>query len=280
MKINLKDIRLDGNTQPRKYVNEEVVGDYAELLLEDTKFPPVVVFHDGANYWLADGFHRFHANKKAGFVDIEADVHKGTRREAILYSVGANADHGLRRTNEDKRKAVCTLLNDIEWSEWSDTEIARRCCVSDMTVSRVRKTLGLEKTEKKYVNKHGEVATMKTDNMKKPSEPEVMMPPAESEANHELEELAAAHAELAEENAKLLDKLAVQSMEGTAEEKSAAANALEELRMQVKTLEAELRAVKNSRDQLQAKNADMLKQVNYWKKRAEKAEKLTDQQAA
>ena len=63
MKIKLKDVRLDGGTQPRKFVNEDVVGDYAELLLEDAKFPPVVIFHDGANYWLADGYHRWHANK-------------------------------------------------------------------------------------------------------------------------------------------------------------------------------------------------------------------------
>lgn len=272
MKLKLKDIRLDGETQPRKYVNEEVVGDYAELLLEDAKFPPVTVFNDGANYWLADGFHRFHANKKAGFLDIEAEVIDGTRRDAILYSVGANAVHGLRRTNEDKRKAVETLLGDIEWSEWSDREIARQCNVSDMTVSRVRKTLGLAKTEKKYSTRHGTQATMKTEGMKKPSEPEVMMPPAESQANHELEELAVAHAELAEENARLLDKLAVQNMGGTAEQKQEAAITIASLRQQLTALEAELRAVKSSRDQLQAKNADMLKQVKYWQKRAEKAE--------
>jgi hypothetical protein len=36
---------------------------------------------------------------------------------------------------------------------------------------------------------------------------------------------------------------------------------------------AEMKAVKNSRDQFQAKNADLIKQVNYWRKRAEKAEK-------
>ena len=272
MKINLKNIRLDGDTQPRKYVNEEVVGDYAELLLEDAKFPPVTVFNDGANYWLADGFHRFHANKKAGFLDIEADVIDGTRRDAILYSVGANSIHGLRRTNDDKRKAIATLLNDIEWGEWSDREIGRQCHVSDMTVTRVRKTLGLEKTEKKYTTKHGTVATMKNEKDKQPSEPVVMMPPAESESNHQLEELAIAHAELAEENAKLMDKLAVATMDATEEEKEAAANTMEDLRMQVKTLEAELRAVKSSRDQLQQKNSDMLKQVKYWQKRAEKAE--------
>lgn len=62
----------------------------------------------------------------------------GTQRDAIPYSVSANSKHGLRRTNADKRKAVLTLLNDEEWSEWSDREIARRCEVSNRVVSNYR----------------------------------------------------------------------------------------------------------------------------------------------
>jgi hypothetical protein len=93
----------------------------------------------------------------------------------------------------------------------------------------------------------------------------------EPKEDFRLQELAAAHADLAAENAALLDKLAVASMDGTEEEKQAAANTLEELRSQIKTMEAELRAVKNSRDQLQAKNAELIKQVAYWRKQAEKA---------
>ena len=268
MKLTLKSVRLDGDTQPRQFVNEDVVSDYAELLLEDVVMPPVVVFHDGANYWLADGFHRFHANKKAGFLDIEAEVHKGTRRDAILWSVGANSDHGLRRTNDDK--AVATLLADMEWGDWSDNEIAKRCNVSHTFVGRVRKSVGLEQTEKKYTNKHGQEAVMK---VRQPSEPVIMKPAEIEPENDALQELATAHAELAEENAKLLDRLAVQNMAGSEEEKQQAADTIDSLRLQVKTLEAELRAVKASRDQLQAKNADMIKQIAYFRKRYEKAEK-------
>lgn len=269
MKILLKQVRLDGDTQPRQFINEDVVNDYSEHMLEDAVFPPIDVFHDGANYWLADGFHRFFATKKAGFLDIEANVHEGTRRDAVLFSVGTNAVHGLRRTNDDKRKAVLTLLNDLEWSEWSDNEIARRCHVSNMTVGRIKKSMNLEKsTEVKYKDKHGNVSTMKTK-----AEPEVVtLKPLEKMVEPEddkLHELAVAHQELAEENAKLMDQLAVKNMEGTAEEKQAAAETIADLRAQIKTLEAELRAVKVSRDQLQAKNADMLKQLNYWRKKAE-----------
>jgi hypothetical protein len=72
------------------------------------------VFYDGAEYWLADGFHRVHAAQKLRRLTIAADVRQGTRRDAVLLSARANAEHGLRRTNEDKRRAVLTLLADPE----------------------------------------------------------------------------------------------------------------------------------------------------------------------
>lgn len=268
MKIKLKDIRLDGGTQPRQFINQDVVADYTELLLESAVFPPVTVFHDGANFWLGDGFHRFFANKKAGFIDIECDVKQGTMRDAVLFSVGTNADHGLRRTNEDKRKAIQTLTEDIEWGEWSDSEIARRCNVSNHLVARVKKMIGLEQTEKKYTTKHGTVAKMKMP--EKPAEVETLKPVEEMIEVSRLQELAAAHEELAAENEKLLHKVAVQHMEGTEEEKQAAANTLEEQRSYITQLEAELRAVKASRDQFQSENAELKKQVAYWRKKAEK----------
>ena len=36
----------------------------------------------------------------------------GGLRDAILFSVGANAAHGLRRTNADKRRTVLLLWED------------------------------------------------------------------------------------------------------------------------------------------------------------------------
>lgn len=50
----------------------------------------------------------------------------------------ANADHGLRRSNEDKRKAVGLLLADAEWSKLSNAEIARLCNVSHTFVNNTR----------------------------------------------------------------------------------------------------------------------------------------------
>jgi hypothetical protein len=62
-------------------------------------------------------------------------------REAVLSSCGANAAHGVPRTNEDKRRAVMKLLNDTEWSGWVDLEIARRAHVSNHFVRKLREEL-------------------------------------------------------------------------------------------------------------------------------------------
>ena len=129
--LKLEQIRIDGGTQPRVAIDEQVVADYAELYGSGFNLPPVTVFYDGVNYWLADGFHRYWANKKIDCEYVFADIRQGTQRDAILYSVGANASHGLRRTNADKRKALLIMLEDEEWSQWSTREIARQCGVSE-----------------------------------------------------------------------------------------------------------------------------------------------------
>lgn len=136
-------IRLDGGTQPRAGIDQAVVDDYHSDMQAGAQFPPVELVYDGTNYWLWDGFHRFHALRKDGDRLIAANVRQGTRRDAVLLSVGANATHGFRRTNEDKRRSVLALLHDDEWRQWSDREIARRCAVSNQFVSNVRSGLSV-----------------------------------------------------------------------------------------------------------------------------------------
>lgn len=138
MKLPLDKVLTDGGTQARAALNEDVVAEYAEAIIGGADLPPVVVFQDGKKYWLADGFHRFHAHRKANAESIDADVRVGTKRDAILHSVGANSLHGLRRSNEDKRCAVRTLLNDREWGAWSDRQIADACGVSHPFVAAIR----------------------------------------------------------------------------------------------------------------------------------------------
>ena len=136
--INLNTIRIDGGTQSRVGLNMDAVAEYASALDDSTELPPIVVFNDGSDNWLADGFHRFHAYVARDRASIPADVQVGTQRDAILFACGANATHGLRRTNEDKRKAVAVLLGDPEWSKLTDREIGRRCHVDHKSVATWR----------------------------------------------------------------------------------------------------------------------------------------------
>lgn len=142
--LALAAITNDGGTQMRAGMNADTVKEYEDALTDADAwpFPPVVVYHDGARYWLADGFHRLNAAHRSGkFQEIPADIKPGTRRDAVLYAAGANAGHGLRRNNDDKERAVKALLEDDEWRKWSDNEIAKRCAVSQPFVSALRKKL-------------------------------------------------------------------------------------------------------------------------------------------
>lgn len=127
--------------QSRVAISWTTVEEYAHDMREGATFPPIRVRHDGETYWCGDGCHRIHAARQSGQVTILADVEPGDRRDAVLDAAGANADHGLRRSNEDKRRAVEMLLQDEEWSQWSDHEIARRCKVSQPFVSKMRNEL-------------------------------------------------------------------------------------------------------------------------------------------
>lgn len=136
--LSLKSIRIDGGTQSRVELHSATVEEYAEAMHEGEAFPPVVVFFDGADHWLADGFHRYCGADHAGLEAIAADVRNGTQADAQLFSFGVNASHGLRRTNADKRKAVTGALQHSVSCKWSDRQIAKHCGVSDKTVSAVR----------------------------------------------------------------------------------------------------------------------------------------------
>ena len=166
--IAISQIARDSKTQQREELDLNVVEDYCEALLSDAKLPPVKVKFDGSNYWLYDGFHTLKAAEQAGLTEIKAQITPGNLRDAILESVGVNAEHGLRRSRETKRRSVLTLLKDPEWGQWSDCEIAKKCKVSQPFVSKLRKSIThnvMSDTLKKYKDKHGNLSKMNTANI-------------------------------------------------------------------------------------------------------------------
>ena len=168
--LAIAQIIRDQRAQQREELDPEVVAEYSMIFVAGEKLPPVKVKFDGTNYWLYDGFHTISAAEQAGQTEIEAQITPGNLRDAILESVGVNADHGLRRTRETKRRSVMTLLRDPEWGQWSDREIARRCQVHHSTVAKIRQNLtgGLASdNHKNYKDKHGNISTMDTTNIGK-----------------------------------------------------------------------------------------------------------------
>ena len=145
--INRSAIRIDGCTQARTELNAATVAEYKAAIADGKVLPPVTVFFDGSDFWLADGFHRFHAQDDRA--SLQAEVRNGTKRDAVLYACGANANHGLQRSNEDKRRAVAIMLADAEWSGMSDRDIAKHCSVSHTFVSNLRNPKPKEKAPAK-----------------------------------------------------------------------------------------------------------------------------------
>lgn len=265
--LDLNLIRTDGLTQSRAKLNEDVVAEYAELYRAGVQFPPVIVFFDGKDRWLADGFHRFFAAKSAGLTSIYENITPGTLRDAKFYSWQANQEHGQRRTNEDKRSIVLAVLQDEEASQWSDNKIAKEFGFSPNFVGTVRKSLSSEDsekpTERTYTTKHGNTATMQTANIGKlrPAPPQVDEPVAPvARDEDDYTELDAAQDQISE----LQSMLVVANLgDASDEDKLQASNLIADLQAEIKTLSATLKAVELSRDRLMEENTQLKRQCSY-----------------
>ncbi|MCE9547630.1 MAG: ParB N-terminal domain-containing protein [Planctomycetia bacterium] len=139
--LPLASIVVDAAIQCRVGLNAEHLKRLADAMERGKDLDPIDVFQDGdAPPIVADGFHRHETHLKAGRASIPCIVHSGGRREAVLFAAGANARHGLPRTNADKRRAVGKLLADSVWGQWSDRAIADKCGVSHTFVAAARAT--------------------------------------------------------------------------------------------------------------------------------------------
>lgn len=262
-KLNLDQIRIDGDTQARVALDSAQVAQYAECLREGDKFPPVVVFHDGSHYWLADGFHRYHAHRQAELPDIEAEVAPGTVEEAQIFSFGANSKRGLSTTHEDNRAIIKRMFEHPISKDWTNAQIARHVGVSKMTVGRIKASLGITSpTKRSYTKKDGTKVTINTENLstKQP----------ESDA---LAEMADTVESLSAENQRLKDAIAVGQWDATDIEKIDAQETIKELREQIRLLEIDNRALRDSRDMFQNRNAELMALVKSLQAKLKKLDK-------
>ncbi len=271
--LNLLNIRIDGGTQARLQLNQEVVAEYAEKMRDGEVFPPVTVYFDGSEYWLADGFHRYFATKANAKASIDADVENGTQQEAKKYSWKANSRRGLRLNHDDFRNIILAMLSDEETKTWSNRQIAEWVGVSHSTVNRIKSSLeqsSSDTTEKKYINKHGKESVMKTEKIGKtvqkipaPDMTSALMVKQEVvlELNEKIDELSQTINMLADENTLMRDKIAIGQWDASEIEKIDAEETIKDLREQLRVLDLDNKALRQSRDMFQNRNSELMKTV-------------------
>jgi len=95
MRIPISEILSADNTDHG--VDRKLVADLTPLIERGAKILPVVVFRDGAgNHWLADGYCRLLASRRAELDVIEAQVISGTKEDAVEYRNAALIAQGRR----------------------------------------------------------------------------------------------------------------------------------------------------------------------------------------
>jgi len=165
--MKLSALLLDVQAQPRAVLDWNLIAEYADDVRGGASFPPVVAFGTESRAWVGDGWHRTHSHIQAEADEIAVDLRPGGLDEAIWHSLSANRDHGLRRTNEDKRRAVERAL--LARPELSNRDIARHCGVSNMMVGRLRaemeSSLTLLQIETRTVERNGQTYTQQTANI-------------------------------------------------------------------------------------------------------------------
>lgn len=264
--LKIAKLRISNELQARQCLNKDVITDYAEALESGCLLPPVEVVDTTAALVLVDGFHRLHAYKQLGRNEIPAVVTKGTNLDALKAALSANAHHGLQRSRQDKAKAVEMALDDFELEALSDREIAELCVVSHTFVANQRRKLA----NTPYPNSPC-VASPKTPAITKVA----TLPPSLVEDRVSVpayDPRDDAMAEVALENEQLKDRLAVEAMDASEEEKLMASETIAELRGKVCKLEIINTSLVISRDQFQNENAQLKRQVSTLERKLKAAE--------
>jgi hypothetical protein len=134
-------IVLDESAQPRVTMDFGMVEEFAADMLRGDAFPPLDVFFDGEVYWLADGFHRYHAATAIGMTEIVCRVDDGDLDDAVWFSLQANRSNGVRRTRQDVQNAVRRAITHRRGISQADQWIGAYVGCDGKTVNAQRQLL-------------------------------------------------------------------------------------------------------------------------------------------
>lgn len=250
---------------------------------------PVIVFEG----MVLDGWHRYSACVQLGIKPQQFTFAEG--KDPVAFVLSQNL-HRRHLTGSQRAAAV------VACAEWSprgkpaakpemvsglrEADMAKVAGTSDRTIrdAKVAHKAGLTDAVKAGALTAHEAAQVargkpaKKVESPKPAakaEPKRALPTAPDSAMSDADELADAReavSALSEENEQLRDKLAVESMDVNEDLKTQAAETIRELRAKVKTLEAELDAVKASRDTHMRENTELKRQCQSLMRQLKKAQ--------
>jgi hypothetical protein len=258
MLLKLDEITLIEGNHAREKISQKQVSQYAALMKDGVVFPPIIVFGD--ENILGDGWHRFYAHRHNKQTEIMVEKKEGGAREARLYSYQAN-NHGLPPTPKERIANAQYLLDDSEWSQWSDAKIAAHVGLGRVTVWRMRKSVSKKQIPKptpkeitpaapKEVVTNAPVA----DTFQEPSESDI-----EALEDSQVQELAETITELQKEIMSLRDIIASKRWEASEIEQEDILDTVKELRTQIEILEEENRTLRISRDTHQQRCAELIR---------------------
>jgi hypothetical protein len=146
--IAMKMILVDSRFQARRTtIDMDHVKKLADIRnLNDGEYlHPIVVFvlEDG-RFLLADGFHRHRENanrrndRRSEAIPAYVVTVKDVEHQATMFATMCNQELSLRRSDEDKRKAVEMICTLPACAKWSEVEIGAHCGVHPRTAKKWR----------------------------------------------------------------------------------------------------------------------------------------------
>ncbi len=248
--LMIRDLSIQQKFQARSRLNDQVIKDYEALIFDKVAMPSIRVVKHDKELIVVDGFHRLHAYRNKGRDQIEAEVSEGCPKTALKLAIGANHEHGLRRSKEDKARAVEMALTDLDLRVESDRRLGELCGVSHTFIASIREKTGVSKPKSKFARKKPALATREVEST----------PPPEFEDEPEFDRVAELFDLQATEITRLKDQIAMGLANGTDEEKALVQLTIDELREELRISKIELESVKGSRNRFQQENHELKRQ--------------------
>jgi len=147
--LKLTEIKRIDKLQARFRIDPETVRSYAEKYKSGINFPTLSVYRmtepsdqfgiQEGDLILVDGWHRYQALESLNRRSASCEVQSGTFDEAIAASLSANECNGMRRTTQDREKAIRMAL--FFYPDHSDRRLSRIVNCSHTFVNAYRRQL-------------------------------------------------------------------------------------------------------------------------------------------